>query len=321
MLAIARYHRNSQRLERHRLPVPGRQVRADLRGPRGRHRPGRGRRAGAGLEQHVDRHRLPRRLHLDRPDARGHGRARAPDRLEAVRPRRPDRGRGDRRLGGRRDQPLPGRDAGHLPAHLRPPRRQQHELPGQRALRPARRSCGPPPPSTRARPRGSRSTRRRRCAASSRSTISGSLRFPDGSSADGRRARRRVPAGRAGAAWRSVATAVAGADGSWRTGAELPGSGSLRASSPATRTRGQLASPPRNDHRAGPAQPQAQPQPVPARQPRARARDRRPGHPGAAHARRAQPAPLGAARAPACCACGAAPTRPSCARAGAGSTA
>ena len=88
VLSIARYHRNSQRLERHRLPVPRRQVRPDLRGPRGRDRPGRGRRAGAGLEQHLDGHRLPRRLQLGRPDARGHGRARAADRLEAVGPRR-----------------------------------------------------------------------------------------------------------------------------------------------------------------------------------------------------------------------------------------
>ena len=39
----------------------------------------------------------------------GHGRARAPDRLEAVRPRRADRRRGDRDVGRRRDQPLPGR--------------------------------------------------------------------------------------------------------------------------------------------------------------------------------------------------------------------
>ena len=59
-----------QRLERHRLQLPRRQVRPGLRGPRGRDRPGRRRRAGAGLEQRLDRHRLPRELHDDRPDAR-----------------------------------------------------------------------------------------------------------------------------------------------------------------------------------------------------------------------------------------------------------
>ena len=131
-----------ERLERHRLPVPGRQVRPDLRGPRGRHRPARRRGPGAGLEQHVDRHRVPGRLHRDRPDARGHGCAGAPDRLEAVGPRRADPGRGDGRLGRRPDQPLPGGHAGHLPAHLRPSRRQQHELPGRRALHPARPAAG-----------------------------------------------------------------------------------------------------------------------------------------------------------------------------------
>ena len=49
----------------------------------------------------------------------------------------------------------------------------------------------------------------------------------------------------AGAAWRSVATAVASFDGSWRTSAELTGSGSLRAVFAGDGTRGQLASPPR----------------------------------------------------------------------------
>ena len=81
----------------------------------------------------------------------------------------PDDRRGDRDLGGRRDQPLPGGHAGHLPAHLRPPRRQQHELPGQRALHAARAAAGRRRAVRRARRRGSRSTRRRRCAASRRS--------------------------------------------------------------------------------------------------------------------------------------------------------
>ena len=140
----------------------------------------------------------------------------------------------------------------------------------------------------------------RRCAASRPIEISGSLRFPDGSSADGAALTVEYLPAVAGAAWRSVATAVAGFDGSWRASAELPGSGSLRAvfAGDGTRAAARLAA--AQDHRPGPAQPHAQPQPDPARQPRARARDRRPGHPGAAHARRAQPAPLGARRAPVC---------------------
>jgi hypothetical protein len=69
--------------------------------------------------------------------------------------------------------------------------------------------------------------------------ISGSLRFPDGSSSDGAPLTVEYLPAVAGAAWRTVATAVASFDGSWRASAELPGSGSLRAVS------GQLASPPR----------------------------------------------------------------------------
>ena len=75
--------------------------------------------------------------------------------------------------------------------------------------------------------------------------ISGSLRFPDGSSADGADLTVEYLPAVAGAAWRSVATAVAASDGSWRAGAELPASGSLRAVFAGDRTRGQLASPPR----------------------------------------------------------------------------
>ena len=58
-----------QRLERHRLQLPRRQVRPGLRGPRRRHRRAGRRRAGAGLQQRLDRHRLPRHVHRDRPDA------------------------------------------------------------------------------------------------------------------------------------------------------------------------------------------------------------------------------------------------------------
>ena len=49
-----------QRLERHRLQLPRRQVRPGLRRPCGRDRVGRGGRPGAGLQRAVDRHRVPR---------------------------------------------------------------------------------------------------------------------------------------------------------------------------------------------------------------------------------------------------------------------
>ena len=60
-----------QRLERHRLQLPRRQVRPDLRGPRGRHRPAGDRRPGRGLEPPVDRHREHRHVHDRRADAAG----------------------------------------------------------------------------------------------------------------------------------------------------------------------------------------------------------------------------------------------------------
>ena len=95
-----------QRLERHRLQLPRRPVRPGLRRPRGRHRPGRDRRPGPGLQLRLDRDRLPR--HLQRAAAVG-GRprgARAPDRLEALAARRADRGHGRRDLARRRVEPL-----------------------------------------------------------------------------------------------------------------------------------------------------------------------------------------------------------------------
>ena len=215
----------------------------------------------------------------------------------------------------------PAGHAGHVPAHLRPPRRQQHEPAPATCSTRSSSSCAPPPRSSPARRRGSRSTRRRRCAASRRSTISGSLRFPDGSSADGVALALEYLPAVAGAAWRSVATAVAAVDGSWRATVELRGSGSLRAVFAGDAARAPLASPPRkitvlarlnltlnrNRLRLGS---------------RVRvARDGRPGDPRAAHARRPQPAPLGARAHAAWCACAAAPTTPACARAGAASTA
>ena len=85
-----------QRLERRRLQLPRRPVRPDLRGPGRRHRPGDRRRAGAGLQQRLDRRRVPRHVHR-RPADRGRpGGRRTADRLEALAPRHPDRGRSSR---------------------------------------------------------------------------------------------------------------------------------------------------------------------------------------------------------------------------------
>ena len=68
--AICRYHRTTKRLARHRLQLPRRPLRADLRGPRGRDRPGRHRRAGAGLQRRLDgrrEHRHVQRRRRRRP--------------------------------------------------------------------------------------------------------------------------------------------------------------------------------------------------------------------------------------------------------------
>ena len=64
----------------------------------------------------------------------GDGSARAHRRLEALPPRHPRRRRGDRHVGGRRVEQVPLRDARHVPAHLRPPRRQRDVVPRQRPL-------------------------------------------------------------------------------------------------------------------------------------------------------------------------------------------
>ena len=81
-----------QRLERRRLQLPRRPVRPDLRGPRRRHRPRDRRRAGAGLQQRLDRRRAASaRSRRVAPPPAGDRRDRARDRLEALAPRRPGR--------------------------------------------------------------------------------------------------------------------------------------------------------------------------------------------------------------------------------------
>ena len=75
--------------------------------------------------------------------------------------------------------------------------------------------------------------------------VSGSLRFPDGSSPDGVTVGIEYLPAVSGAAWRRVATTVASFDGSWRGSVELRGSGSLRSVFAGDSARGALASPPR----------------------------------------------------------------------------
>jgi N-acetylmuramoyl-L-alanine amidase len=75
--------------------------------------------------------------------------------------------------------------------------------------------------------------------------VSGSLRFPDGSPAGGATVAVEYLPAVGGAAWRSVGTAVAGFDGSWQATVELPGSGGLRAAFAGDGSRAALLSPPR----------------------------------------------------------------------------
>ncbi len=134
-----------QRLERHRLQLPRRPLRRDLGGPRGRRRGRRRRRPGAGLQQQLDRHRLPRHVHEPAARRARDGVAREADRLEAVAARRAGAGTGDADLRRRPEQPLPERHAGDLRARLRPPRRRRDRLPRRGAVRAAAGPAGPRP--------------------------------------------------------------------------------------------------------------------------------------------------------------------------------
>ncbi len=104
-----RLPRQGQRLERHRLQLPRRQVRQGLRGPLRRHRPERHRGARGGVQHRLRRRRRARRVQLARGRGEGAGGARAGARV-AARPR-PCRAGHDRlvRLGRQRVASRPAR--------------------------------------------------------------------------------------------------------------------------------------------------------------------------------------------------------------------
>ena len=110
-----------ERLERHWLQLPGRQVRHDLRGPSRRHRCSRRRRPGTGLQRPVGRRVEPRHVQHHGTERGRAQRARAPFGVEAGDPGRA----ADRDRHGHLDrwsaEPLPGRRAGHVATHLRSP--------------------------------------------------------------------------------------------------------------------------------------------------------------------------------------------------------
>ena len=165
--AICRYHRSTKRLARHRLQLPRRPLRPDLRRPRGRDRPGRDRRPGAGLQRRLDRRREHR--HVQRRRRRRRTRVHAMAELLAWKLSLhgvPVTGQVTRALARRPDQPLPRGHAGDVRAHLRPSRRRRDDVPRRRALRPA---AGDPPARGRDRAGASRPPTRPRRARRSRS--------------------------------------------------------------------------------------------------------------------------------------------------------
>ena len=224
-----------QRLERHRLQLPRRPLRRDLRGPRGRRRSGRDRRPGAGLEQRLDRHRLPRDVHQHPARRARDGDAGQADRLEALAARRARPGPGDARVRRRREQPLPGGRAGRASSAsaatataARPPARASSST---RSCP----TCAPAPPATATRSPRSRSRPPAR-RAPSRRTSPASCASPTAPRPAG--ATLGVEYTAAGSAWTQVTTTACGLDGSWATSVQLPASGQVRAvfAGDATRT-------------------------------------------------------------------------------------
>ena len=124
-----------ERLGRHRLQRPRRQVRDDLRGPGGRHGPPRGRRARRRVQPGDLRHRDDGHPDRHPADARRAHLGGAPGRLEARRylPRPRPADHADVRR--RRDLEVRQGADGDRRRTVRPPRRRQHRVPGQRRLR------------------------------------------------------------------------------------------------------------------------------------------------------------------------------------------
>ena len=232
-----------QRLERHRLQLPRRPLRRDLRGPRGRHR-GRGdRRPGAGLQQPLDRHRLPRHVHQPAARRARDGVAGAADRLEAVAARRAGAGPGHARVRRRREQPLPERDAGRpSSASAATATATQTSCPGEAlyaqlpGLRGRAVAASPSPVSavTVARVQPARRAARRRSPASCASPTAPRPAAPRSASSTWPRARR----GRRSRRRRCAA------DGAWATSVTLPASGQVRAVFAGDGARGRLESAP-----------------------------------------------------------------------------
>ncbi len=132
-----------ERVERHRLPGAGGQVRHALRGTRRRPQPGRARCPGPGVQRREHRHRQHRRQHLAAAPGRGHGVTRVLPALEALPARRAALGARDAHERGRGVEQVRGGAPRARSARARPPRHEQHGLPGLGPLRPARRPESP----------------------------------------------------------------------------------------------------------------------------------------------------------------------------------
>ena len=129
-LRLSRAH---ERLERHRLQLPRRQVRHRVRGPLRRHDEAGDRRPDEGVQHRLGRHRGHRDVQLRAPAPGRRRGARAPDRLAARhRVCRPGVAGRDGVVG---EPALPDRPARCLQCRLRASRRLPDVVPGFRALR------------------------------------------------------------------------------------------------------------------------------------------------------------------------------------------
>ena len=200
------------------------------------------RRPGAGLQQPLDRHRLPRHVHQPAARRARDGVAGAADRLEALAARRAGARPGHARVRRRREQPLPERDAGDLRARQRPSRRRRDLLPRRGALRAAAGAARPRLPASPS------PSRRSPCAASTQrgtqpAAVSGvaALRRRLLARAAPRSASSTWPAG---SAWTQITTTDLRARRRWATSVTLPASGQVRAVFAGDGARGRLESAP-----------------------------------------------------------------------------